>query len=104
MIEVKKTSIQIPTDMLIEIKAMAVKQGTTQNTIINNLIAKGMEKTKQKGKIKAKKINHEMPGYDPKREGNLANIIGTADVNEEIAKNLDVNELIDSIHTKKELY
>ena len=61
MIELKKTSIQIPKDMLIEIKTMAVKQGTTQNTIINNLIAKGMEKTKQEGKIKAKIINDKLP-------------------------------------------
>ena len=100
MVEIKQTSIQIPTDILIEIKAMAVKQGTSQNTIINSLIIKGMEKTKQKGKIKARVINHEMPGYDPKRKGNLANIMGTAEVDEDI----DVDKVLDNIHFKEELY
>ena len=98
MMEVKKTSIQIPKDMLIEIKAMAVKQGTTQNTIINNLIAKGMEKTKQKAKI----INHKMPGYDPDKKLNSMGLIGVVEVDD--AENIDVQELKDSIHFKKELY
>ena len=102
MIEVKKTSIQIPKDMLIEIKAMAVKQGTTQNTIINNLIAKGMEKTEQKGKIKAKIINHKMPGYDPDKKLNSMGLIGVVEVDD--AEDIDVQELKDSIHFKKELY
>ena len=97
MIEVKKTSIQIPTDMLIEIKAMAVKQGTTQNKIINNLIAKGMEKTKQKGKIKARKINHEMPGYDPNHKGSLSDMVGIVKLDHET----DSVELKNSIYTDK---
>jgi len=43
MIEVKKTSIQIPIDTLIKIKSLAVKKGTTQNNIIIELIKKGLE-------------------------------------------------------------
>jgi len=102
MIEMKKTSIQIPKDMLIEIKAMAVRQGTSQNTIINELIVKGMEKTKQKGKIKAKVINHKMLGYDPNKKLNSMSLIGIVEVDD--AENIDVQELKDSIHFKKELY
>jgi len=102
MIEMKKTSIQIPKDMLIEIKAMAVRQGTSQNTIINNLIAKGMEKTKEKGKIKAKVINHKMLGYDPNKKLNFGDSIGIIEVDN--PEKIDVKELKDSIHYKKELY
>ena len=97
MIEVKKTSIQIPKDMLIKIKAMAVKQGTTQNTIITNLIAKGMEKTKKKGKIKAKIINHKMPFYDPDYKGSLNNMAGIIKLDHET----DAVELKNSIYTDK---
>jgi hypothetical protein len=48
--------------------------------------------------MKSRIINHEMWGYDPDKKGNLKNIIGSVKV--ENAENLDVNELIDSIHTK----
>ena len=94
MQEIKKTSIQIPSDLLIEIKAMAVKQGTSQNTIINKLIVKGMDKTKQEGKIKAKKINHEMPGYDPKKEVSLKEVAGIIKLDHET----------DSVKLKNSIY
>ena len=102
MIDVKRTTIQIPKDMLIEIKAMAIKQGTTQNTIITNLLAKGMEKTKKKGKIKAKVINHKIPGYDPDKKLNSMSLIGIVKVDDD--EKIDDQELKDSIHFKKELY
>lgn len=47
MIEVKKTSIHIPIDTLIKIKSIAVKKGTTQNNVINELINKGLEKNEK---------------------------------------------------------
>ena len=53
MPEVKKTRIIIPTDTLIQIKAIAVKQGTTQNTVINDLIKNGLENIE----LSKKKVN-----------------------------------------------
>jgi predicted DNA-binding protein len=44
MINVKRTTIEIPTNTLIKIKTLAVKEGKTQNNIINELINKGLEK------------------------------------------------------------
>jgi hypothetical protein len=41
-----------------------------------------------------------MIGYDPKRKGNLANIMGTAKVDEDI----NVDKVLDNIHFKEELY
>ena len=38
--------------------------------------------------------------YDPNHKGSLDNIVGTAKVDEKI----DVNKVIDSIHTKEGLY
>jgi len=43
MMELKRTTIQIPKDTLIKIKSMAVKKGKTQNNIINELSTKGIE-------------------------------------------------------------
>jgi len=98
------TSIRIPLDELVKVKEMALREKTSQNSILNDLIARGLKDKLKEGFGGLKVVNHEMPGYDPKHKGNLANIMGTADVDEEIAKDLDVNELIDSIHTKKGLY
>lgn len=102
MLETKRTTIEISKDTLIKIKAIAVKQGTTQNTIINNLINKGLKATKKQEKIKTKVINHEMPFYDPKKKVDLDDLVGIAKVDN--AENIDVKELKDSIHHKKELY
>ena len=103
MIDTKRTTIEIATDTLIEIKAMAVKQGTTQNKIITDLINKGLKVTKNKqGKIKSRVINHEMLGYDPDKKLNSKDMIGIVKV--EDAESIDVQELKDSIHYKKELY
>jgi len=97
MIDVKRTTIQIPRDMLIEIKAMAVKQGTTQNTIINNLIAKGMGKT-GKRKIKAKLINDRLPKVkSSKKYGSLKDMAGIIKLDHET----DSVKLKNSIYTDK---
>ena len=56
-----RTSIKIPKDTLIKIKTIAVREGTSQNHIINDFINKGLEKTEKKqGKIKALVINDEL--------------------------------------------
>jgi N-acetylglutamate synthase-like GNAT family acetyltransferase len=96
MMEVKQTSIRLPKEMLIQIKALAVEKETTQNNIITEFIAKGLKTAVKEPKIK------QMPFIDPDKKGNFENSCGTANV--ENAENLDVNELIDSIHFKKELY
>jgi len=101
MNEIKTTTIRIPSDTLIKIKSMAVKKGTTQNNIINDLINKGLKNT-EKGKIKARKINHELPFYNPDKKLNSMGLIGIVEVDD--AENIDVQELKDSIHFKKELY
>jgi hypothetical protein len=97
MIETKRTTINIPKDMLKAVKSRAIEKETTQTNIILDFIAKGLDSSgKNKPKIK------QMPFIDPENKGNLKNIIGTGKV--ENAENIDVNELIDSIHYKKELY
>jgi len=48
MEEVVKTSIEIPRDVLAKVKSIATKKGTTQNKIMNDLIAKGIEKSESK--------------------------------------------------------
>jgi hypothetical protein len=97
MIEIKTTTVKLPSDILIKIKAMAVEKGTTQNKIMNELIAKGL-KTAEKDKPKIK----QMPFTDPHRKGNFKNIMGKGKV--ENPENIDVLELKNSIHFKKELY
>jgi adenylate kinase family enzyme len=96
MIDIKRTSIEIPTDTLIKIKEMAVRKGTTQNKIINELIHKGMEKTAQKGKIKAKLINNDLPKLEGQAE-NIEDLAGFVDLEYET----NAVNLKDSIHTDK---
>lgn len=43
-----------------------------------------------------------MPGYDPDNKVNIDDLIGIAKVDN--AEDIDVNETIDRIHYKKELY
>lgn len=100
MIDVKRTSIKLPKEMLIKIKAIAVEEETTQNKVITDLIEKGLKATKKQGKIKAKKI--QMPFNNPDKKGSIKDSIGIVEIDN--PENLDVNELIDSIHTKKDLY
>ena len=89
MIEVKRTSIKLPKDMLIKIKAIAVEKETTQNNVITDLIAKGLKvNEKNKGKIKAEVINHKMPFYDPEKKVNLDDLVGIAKVDN--VENIDV--------------
>ncbi|MDR3291105.1 MAG: hypothetical protein LBT10_03050 [Methanobrevibacter sp.] len=100
MNEVKRTTIQIPTDTLIKIKTMAVKKGKTQNTIINDLIIKGLENIeKGKGKIKARVINDELPKpkTNSKRAKRLEDMAGII----KIDKPVNAVELKNSIHLDK---
>ena len=47
MVDVVRTSVNIPTHNLIKLKAIAVRKGTSQNNIINEFIDKGIEDTEQ---------------------------------------------------------
>ncbi|MDR2623856.1 MAG: ribbon-helix-helix domain-containing protein [Methanobrevibacter sp.] len=65
---IKTTTVRLPSDTLIQIKAIAAEKGRSQNNIINDLIEKGLKTIgKNKGEIKARKINHKMPYYDPEK-------------------------------------
>ena len=75
MVEVKQTSIRLPKEMLIQIKALAVEKETTQNNIITEFIAKGL-KTAEKDKSKIK----QMPFVDPDKKGNMGNNAGIIEV------------------------
>jgi len=55
VIDVKKTSVKIPTETLIKLKEIAVRKGTTQNNVINEFIILGIEKT-EKNKIQEPKV------------------------------------------------
>ena len=94
---IKTTTLKIPSETLIEVKALAIRKGKTQNDIINEFINKGLKASgKKKAKIK------QMPFVDPDKKGNLKDSVGIVEI--ENPENLDVKELIDSIHYKKELY
>jgi len=55
-----------------------------------------------KVKIKARVINHKMIGYDPDKKLSFKDSMGIIGVDN--PKNVDVQELKDSIHFKKEIY
>jgi len=100
---VKTTTLRLPKEILIKIKALAVENGKSQNSIINELINKGLKSSENnEGKIKARVINHEMPGYDPNKKFKLNDSLGIIEV--ENPEKIDVQGLKDSIHYKKELY
>jgi hypothetical protein len=60
MIDVKKTSVIIPVDNLVKLKEIAVRKGTTQNSVINEFIIEGIESTEinkiQEPKVKFKDL------------------------------------------------
>jgi len=96
-------TVKIPNKTLIKIKAMAVKKGTTQNKIIIDFINKGLNIGKDNNKLpKARVINKELPYYNPNKKLNSMGLIGIVEVDD--AENIDVQELKDSAHFKKELY
>ena len=98
MIDFKTTTVKIPSNILIKIKTLAVEKGTTQNNIINELINRGLQNAEtKKGKIKARKINHEMPFYNPDKKGNLKNIVGIVKLDHET----DAVKVKNSIYTDK---
>jgi len=98
------TTIKIPNETLIKIKGLAVEKSTTQTDIILQFINKGLDKTeKEHNELpKARVINSEMPGYDPDKKFNSIDLIGIVEVDN--PEKIDVQELKDSIHFKKELY
>jgi predicted DNA-binding protein len=100
MMEVKTTTIRIPSDTLIKIKSLAVKKGTTQNNIINDLINRGLKNTEQnKGKIRAKLINEKLPKpkNKAKKYENLKDMAGIIKLDHET----DSVKLKNSIYTDK---
>jgi len=98
MVEVVKTSIEIPREVFSKVKSLATTEGTTQNKIINDLIVKGLKTAGENtGKIKAEAINHKMPYYDPKQKSNSNDLIGIVKLDHKT----DAVELKNSIHTDK---
>ncbi|MCL2688034.1 MAG: ribbon-helix-helix domain-containing protein [Methanobrevibacter sp.] len=98
------TTIKMPKETLIRIKSLAVEKGTSQKNIINDLLNKALKITDNKtnGKIKARVINKEMIGYNPDKKHTSMDLIGIVKVDN--PEKIDVQELKDSIHFKKELY
>jgi len=83
MEEFIRTSIKIPSETLIKIKAIAVRNGTNQNNIINDFINKGLKNTEKKqGEIKIKIINDELKIPAPKGyEGlQIDDLVGKFDI------------------------
>ena len=103
---VKKASFNIDSDLLKQLKFQAIEMQTTQTELLTEFLKEGLKKGLSKSKIKAMKLPKareiQMPFTDSKKEGSLKNIIGIVEVDN--AEDINVNELIDSIHIKKELY
>ena len=96
---IKTTTLRLPSETLIELKALAIRKGKSQNDIINEFINKGLKTTGKELKIK------KMPLFFTDKKGKSENIEDLAGFVEiEDPENIDVNELIDNIHYKKELY
>lgn len=96
MIESKRTTINIPKDMLKAVKSRAIEKETTQTNIILDFIAKGLKDTRKEPKIK------QMPFVNSDKKHNSMELIGIVEVDN--PEDIDVQELKDSIHFKKELY
>jgi len=71
---IKTTTLRLPSETLIKIKAIAVETGKSQNNVMNELINKGLKAT-EKGKIKAKIINDKLPKLEGKAE-NIEDLAG----------------------------
>lgn len=92
-------TVKIEPKLLNKISKIAKDENTTENQIITQMI-KEWETTKNKGKIKARKINDKMPFYDPDKKANSNDMVGIIELDYET----DAVELKDEIHTKNELY
>jgi len=94
------TTIKMPKETLIRIKSLAVEKETSQKNIINKLLnqALNLNENKSIGLQKARKI--QMPFTNPNKKGNLKDMGGIVEIDD----NIDVNEVLDNIHTKKRLY
>jgi len=99
MEEVVKTSIEIPREILAEIKSLATRKGTTQNKIMNELIVKGLKNDeKSKRKIKAKLINDKLPKVNAtKKYDSLKDMAGIVKLDHKT----DSVKLKNSIYTDK---
>jgi len=97
---IKTTTLRLPSETLIKIKTLAVETGKSQNNIINELINKGLNATigNKEGIIKARRI--QMPFTDSNKKGNLKDMAGIVEIDD----NIDVDDVLDNIHTKKGLY
>ncbi|GAA5818979.1 MAG: Pseudogene of conserved hypothetical protein [Methanobrevibacter sp. CfCl-M3] len=74
---------------------MAAKKGKTQNTIINDLINKGLDAGKDEGRIKTRVINNELP--KPKindKSKSLKEMDGFIKLDEPV----NIEKLINDIH------
>jgi predicted DNA-binding protein len=98
------TTIKLPNETLKRIKLLAVEKGTTQKKVINDLLNQALSRTENKytGIRKARVINSEMPGYNPDKKLNFNDSAGIVKVDN--PEKIDVQELKESIHYKKELY
>jgi N-acetylglutamate synthase-like GNAT family acetyltransferase len=95
MIESKQTSIKLPKEMLIKIKALAVEKEMTQNNIITELLAKSLNMN-IKSKKKAKFINDRLPKLEGKAE-DLEDLAGFIELDHET----NSVDLKNSIHSNK---
>ena len=86
-----RTSIKIPTETLIKIKTLAVRKGTSQNSIIADFIDQGLKNIEKKqGKLKTRIINDELKINAPEGyEGlKIDDLVGKFDLGHTNAVNL----------------
>jgi len=94
---IKTTTLRLPSETLIKIKALAVETGKSQNNIINELIDKGLKANeKNKGKIKARLINKELP--------EAKNVTKKYDSLKDMAGIVKLNHETDSVELKNSIY
>ena len=93
------TTIELPNETLKRIKILAIEKGMTQKKVINDLLNQSlnMAENKPKGLPKARIINSQTD-----KKLNSMGLIGIVEVDD--TENIDIQELKDSIHFKKELY
>jgi hypothetical protein len=102
MIDVKKTTISIPTDTLVKIKELAVRKGTTQNKIINEFINNGLKDIGKGQKNKFIKDRLPKPKNVTKKYDSLKDMAGICEI--ENPENTDINDIIDNALYKMDLY
>jgi hypothetical protein len=71
VLDVKRTTVNLPKDMLRKIKFMAVERETTQSSVITELIAKGLNTEKNEGEITSRVVNDKLEIDPPQGYGGL---------------------------------